>query len=312
MQRLLVLIVLFQCFCFSARGGDLAFRPAGGGYYAFDTGLLRGKMRLDGQAQGISSMVYVPDNQEVTASVGLLSYYRMFSTGKRYGEAIRDWAVVAKLLEGGDMEIRFPPATDHPMEIVGRFHWRSPDTLDLETTVKAAGSLPHLEVFLSSYFSEGFDASVYVKPNRHDSGQREGFLPVDSCPLLDGDYLVFPLIPEMLPVIFDGRWEMGPKPVGMAFTRCLAAPLAVRRHESTGLTAVLMSRPKDCFAVSASYNKRPPDGVAAHRSLYLSLFGNDLAASKAAQSHCRLIVTKGLSNETILKRYVQYLAERTD
>ncbi len=101
---------------------------------------------------------------ELVATPGLLSYYRVFSTGVRYGEAVRDWPVVARVVDGGALEIRFPPAADHPMEITGTFRWRSADTLDLETTVKAAGALPRLEVFLSSYFAEGFDASVYVKP----------------------------------------------------------------------------------------------------------------------------------------------------
>ena len=108
----------------------------------------------------------------------------------------------------------------------------------------------------------------------------------------------------------DGRWEIGPNPVTWAFVRYLAAPIGVRRNAEAGLTAVLMSPPEDCLAISTPYNKRPPDGVAGHSSLYLSLFGRDLAAGQTAKAHCRFILAKDLSDEAILKRYKQYVTER--
>jgi hypothetical protein len=120
---------------------------------------------------------------------------------------------------------------------------------------------------------------------------------------------MFPRDRQALEIMYDGRWECPPNPVTWAFVRYMAAPIAVRRHAQSGLTAVLMSPPEDCFAVSASYNKEPPDGVAGHRSLYLSLFGRDLAAGQSATARCRLIIVKNLSDEAILERYKQYLAE---
>ena len=33
----------------TAGAAELAFKPAGAGFYAFDTGALRGKLRLDGR-----------------------------------------------------------------------------------------------------------------------------------------------------------------------------------------------------------------------------------------------------------------------
>jgi hypothetical protein len=248
----------------------------------------------------------------MTGPPGLLSYYRIFSTGARFGDAARDWPVVARRIDGGGLEIRFPPAPTHPMEVVGKFQWRSPDTLDLETMVKAADALPRMELFLSSYFAEGFEASVCASRNLYGQGPAEAFLPADWSPLLDGNYLMFPRDAKSLPMIYDGRWGIPPNPVTWAFVRYLAEPIAVRRNAQSGLAAVLMARPEDCFAISMSYNKRPPDGVAGHRSLYLSLFGQDLAAGQTARARCRLIVGKDLSDETILERYRQYAAERVD
>jgi len=294
----------------AAESPRLAFQPAERGYYAFDTGMLRGKVRLDGKVQGISSMVYVPTGRELLQSVGVFSYYRMLVTGARYGEAIRDWPVVTRRLDGGGLEIRFPPGKEHPMELTGTFRWRAPDTLDLQTTVKTPIALPRAEVFVSNYFVDGFDAQFYVSPNRYGKDKSPLFLRADWNPLLDGNYLMFPGSRPALEIIHDGRWECPPNPVTWAFVRYLAAPIGVRRNVAAGLTAVFMSPPEDCFALSAPYNKQPPDGVAGHRALYLSLFGRDLAAGQTATARCRLILGKDLSDEAILHRYQQYLKEQ--
>ena len=287
-----------------------AFQAAEKGCFTFDTGQLRGRMRLDGKSQGLSSVVYSPTGIELAKVPGLLSYYRVFSTGTRYGHAARDWPVSARLIDGGALEIRFPPADDHPLELTGVFRWRSPDTLDLETTVKAGKNLPRMEIFLSSYFVPGFGALVYVKPNRFSKGKPASFVRPDWNEMIDGNYLIFPRDRESLLMVYDGRWEFPPSPVTWAFTRYLAAPIAVRRNAAARLTAVLMSPPDDCFAVGTPYNKQPPDGVAGHDSFYLSLFGRDLPAGQTARAHCRLLIAKDLADEAIVGRYEQYLSER--
>ena len=150
----------------------------------------------------------------------------------------------------------------------------------------------------------------YLKPNRFAKEKASEFVRADWSRLLDGNYLVFPRDGDLLPMIFDGRWEFPPSPVTWAFTRYLAAPISIRRHAEAGLTAVLMAPPEDCFAVSVPYNKEPPDNVAAHGSVYLSLFGRDVAAGQTVTAHCRLIIAKDLSDEVILQRYQGYLEGR--
>jgi hypothetical protein len=288
---------------------DLAFRPAEMGYSTFDTGLFRGRMRVDGKSQGILSLQHVPSGVELAKKPGLLSYYRVFSTGTRYGDAARDWPAEAKLLPGGTLEIRFPPADKHPLTLTGRFRWRSADTLDLETTVQSDRDLPTMEIFLSSYFVAGFDPLVYLKPGRYSKTPAALVRP-DWSELVDGDYLMFPRDRQSLAMIYDGRWEFPPHPVTWAFTRYLEAPLTLRRQAASRLTAVLMSTPDDCYAIGTPYYKQPPDGVAGHDSLYLSLFGRDLKAGSTATAHCRLVLGQDLSDEAVLQRYQQYLVER--
>ena len=291
--------------------GKLAFRPAAeAGYVSFDTGLLRGQVRLDGKRQGLSSVVYVPTEMELATSVGLLSYYRVFSAGTRYGKAARDWPLKVALSEDGALVVNFPPGDEHPLEITGTFRWRAPDTLDLETSVTPQAAMPKMEVFLSSYLIEGFEGLLYLKPNRFAKGKAATFVRADWSELFDGNYLVFPRDPEVLPMIYDGRWEFPPSPVTWAFTRYLAAPIAIRRHREAGLTAVFMSTPEDCFALSVPYNKDPADNVAHHGSVYFSLFGVDVAAGQTIKARCRVIIGKDLSDQAILQRYQEYLAER--
>jgi len=289
----------------------LAFRPVEEGYCQFDTGTLRGKVRLDGKSQGVCSLVYVPAAMELAKVPGLFSYYRVFSTGNRYGKAARDWPLTTKVLEDGALEIAFAPAADeHPLEMKGVMRWAAPDTLDLQTVVTPQVAMPRMEVFLSSYVAKGFDAWVYLKPNRFAKKEPPAMVRADWSELLDGNYVVFPRERESLLMVYDGRWEIPPSPVTWAFTRYLAAPLAVRRHAPSGLCVAWMSPPEDCFAVSTPYNKEPPDGVAGHSSIYLSLFGRDVAAGETVRASCRLIVGKDLTDPQIIERYEQYVAER--
>jgi len=306
-----VLVVLGSAAVFGQER-RLAFAPLEDGYCSFDTGLLQGKMKLDGKFQGIASVVYGPRGMELAKAPGLFSYYRVFSTDTRYGKAARDWPLSVKVHDDGALEIHFPAGEEHPLEITGTFRWVSPDTLDLETVVRPEVAMPRMEVFLSSYVVAGFDAMVYLKPNRFARGKSPSFVRADWSELLDGNYLVFPRDREALLLVYDRRWDIPPSPGTWAFTRYLAAPIALRRHAESGITVALMSPPQDCFAISTPYNQQPPDNVAGHSSLYLSLFGRDLAAGETARAHCRLVIAKDLDDQQIVERYAKYVAEHPE
>lgn len=298
--------------CAAAAPPDLAFKPAGPGHYGFDTGAVRGKIRVSGGSQGIVELVDVPSGVEVAHGgtlPGIFSYYRVFSTDTRYGDAARDWPTKTKLLPDGSLEVFWPPAEKHPLEMTAIFRWRRPDTLDVETIAKPQKDMPGFEVFLSSYFSPGFRALVYVRPNMFTPG-KPGFLPADVNPLVDGTYLMFPRDRRGAQMIFDRRWEFPPNPVQWSVTRHLAAPMAMRKDEKSGVAAILMSPPEDCFAIATPYNRTPPDGVAGHQSLYLSLFGRDVQSGQTARAHARLVVGRSISDAEVVKLYSDYLAER--
>ena len=307
------IVVLLATSSLPADPPDLAFKPADKeGYFQFDTGALRGGIRLDGKWQGIEELVHVASGVEVAQGgklPGLFSYYRVFSTDTRYGHAARDWPTVNKILPDGALQVHWPPAEDHPLEMTAIYRWSRPEVLDVETIVKPQRAMPRFEAFVSFYFTEKFRSLVYVKPNRFGGGKKPGFLAADWNPLIDGAYLMYPRDREAVLMIFDRRWDFPPSPVQWSVCRWLAAPLAMPREESTGMVALLMAPPEDCFAIATPYNKTPPDGVAGHQSLYLSLFGQDLAEGQTARAHSRLVVGK-LSEQQAVEQYQQYLDER--
>lgn len=286
---------------------DLACKPAGEGYYVFDTGVLRGKLRADGTNQGIPTLIHVPSGRELAwgePNPGILSFYRIHATDHRFGDSPRHWPVRTKLLPDGAVEIVWPPAEEHPFELRAVYRFAAADTLDVETICVPQQAILGAEVFLSSYFCDGFETLVHAAGAMY-SQVKPGFLSADYCPLIDGTYLFFPRDREASRMIFDRRWEFPPNPVQWSVTRHFALPVALRHDKQSGLSMLLMSPKEDCFAIAASYNQTPPDGVGSHRSIYFSLFGRDLKPGETARARTRLIVGHDLAAkaEALYGRY---------
>ena len=287
---------------------DLKFERAGDRIFAFDTGVVKGRLRANGKYQGISSFVDVETGKELTRSAGIFSYYRVLSIDRRWGHAARDWPMTGTLLPDGAIRIDWPPQEDHPLEIKAVYRWRSPVILDLLTTVRPKVTMPGFELFLSSYFGTPFKAYVYTKPARPPEAKPE-FIPVDVNPLVRDSYLAFPTNRRAARMFFDDRWAPANGFVPWSVTRMLAAPIGMKRDPGSGITFLLMSRPEDCFAINMSYNMDPPDGVASHSSVYMSLFGKDLKAGEPAHAHVRLVVGRNLSDERAVELYEEYISE---
>ncbi len=284
---------------------QLAFRPAGNGLFEFDTGVLKGRLKLDGKSQGLYPLVHVPSGTELVHPPGVFSFYRVLTTNHRYGKGARDWPTVPKLLPDGAVEVYWPSAEGHPLEMTGVYRWTDPVTLDLEITVTPERHMPRFELFLSSYFTKGFLASVYLEDNGNDEAKSR-LVSVNRRPGTPGGYVMFPRDEAAVEMIRDGRWQIPPNPVDWAIERWLAAPLVLRRDTAHGLTALMMCPREDCFAVSSPWNPASAD-AGGYRSLYLSLFGRDLPAGQTARARCRLIIAKDLSDAQAVRRNEDYL-----
>ena len=285
---------------------SLAFRPAGEGLYEFHTGPLKGRLKLDGKYQGLYPLVDAASGAELVHPPGIFSFYRVFSGNTRFGANARDWPTTSKLLSDGAVEVRFPSAKEHPLEITGVYRWKAADTLDLDLSVRPEQAMPRFELFMSSYFGKTFVASVYLKP---EGAQKPGFVPVDRKPQSPGAYVMFPRDAQAVEMIRDGRWKVGANPVDWAIEQWLAAPIFVRRDASAGLTALMICPPEDCFAVSSPWNPAKLDAPG-YRSVYLSLFGRDLQAGQTAKARCRVVIARNLPDEKAMRRYQEYLGEQ--
>ena len=305
-------LIIAVFFILSVQSADLGFQSAGNGVYSFDTGIVKGKMQAEDGMQGIFTLVDVKTGLEFAYgkdNPGLFSYYRMFSTNKRYGEAMRDWPRSAKLLPGGALQIIWQALPEHPVEIKATLQWNNAETLDLVTEVIPQKDMPKFEVFLSNYWNKDFRSYVYAKPGFH-SGGKPGFIPADVTPLVLGNYVAFPRDLKSAQIIYDGRWDYAPNPVQVCLSQLFEYPLCMKKDNRNGLTFVMMSRKEDCFSIVTPYNMDPPDNVSGHYSLYFSLFGNDLKAGESVKACTRFVVGKGISDEKAVELYKQFIDDK--
>jgi len=297
-----VLIAAMTCTLSAAASpaDELRFTSSAEGQYVFDTGILRGELRQAERTIGLTSLVHVPSGTRLDGEYGIFSYYRVFTTNKRYGHAAWEWPCASKLLPDGTVHISWPADANRPIDMAVTYRLSSPNTIDLETFVQAQKDLPGFEVFLASYFRESFGVPcVYVKENPQGEG-KPGFMTAKKAL---GDWQMFPRDSQVLPLIRDGRWMLEPNPVEWVIMPYMAAPVGIRRSSAADLTAVLMARPQDCFAISTPYESE------GHYSMYMSLFGRDIKAGQTAKAHTRLVIATGASNEQVLDLYKEYVKE---
>ncbi len=180
------------------------------------------------------------------------------------------------------------------------YRWSAPDRLDLQATVKPGRPLPRFELFLASYF-QGFPVTMAYVKQPDQAGAPASLRTVLASA---GTWQMFARDDVAREMAVDGRWKQPPHPVVWNTPASLAGPLAVRRDLKSGLAVLLMAPAADCSAVSMPY------GEEGHRSVYLSLFGRDLAAEQPATAHARLVVSRGISDQQAIKTYKTYEKER--
>jgi hypothetical protein len=278
----------------------LVFTKSTDGGYEFDTGILRGKLREAGKGLGMTSAVHLPSGKKLSGAYGILSYYRVFTTNKRYGHPAWEWPSSSKLLSDGAVQVTWPRGNDRPFGMVAVYRFRDASTLDVETTVNAVENLSKFEVFLASYFHENFPLpQVYVTacPETEDN---PAFLTAKKS---FGNWQMFPRGDEVLPIIRDGRWQKQPNPVDWKIMPTLAKPIALRRGSKETKTAILMAPPGDCFAISTPYEGE------GHYSLYFSLFGCDIRAGQTATARLRLVLANYVSDQDVLNLYRKYMKD---
>jgi hypothetical protein len=282
----------------TSKGGSLGF-AASGKQFSFATGRFSGVLRAQGGSKGLTSVGDVASGTTVSRALGIFSHYRLLTTNTRYGNAAWDWPSVSDLSADGAVTTVWTADDEHPFDMKAVCRWARPDTLDLVTTITAKRDLTRFEVFLASYFNGFGESWVYAK-GPAETGGKAAFLPATRD---DGTWHMFPRDKQAVEMIRDGRWKQPPHPVEWAVRPTLAGPLGMRRDRQTGLTALVMAPPDDCFAVATPY------GEEGHRSLYLSLCGQDIRAGQTATARSRLVIRPDVSFASAVRIYEEYVGD---
>jgi hypothetical protein len=273
----------------------LAF-TRGDGELHFDTGVLKGTLGEGGKSLGLRPVTHIASNVQIAGALGILSPYRLLTADARFGTAAWDWVSKSDLLADGAARVHWVPDKEHPLEMTGVYRWAANDTLDLDLTVRPRRDLRQFELFLASYF-DGFSTSLACVRQPNSANGSGTFMEAVKA---GGDWQTFPRDEAAAAIYSDGRWNRPPNPVTWKIMPRFTAPLALRRDAKSGLTAVLMSRPNDCFAISMPY------GEEGHRSVYLSLFGCDLKKGQEVSAGTRLVVGKNITEDRALELYRAY------
>jgi len=287
-------------FCSTEASETTFFAPGSvAGEFSIETGALSGTLGVGGLSFGLHPIVHVADDTALTGPtpMGLLNYYRIFTTNFRYGESLRARPSEKTFVSPDTVRMRFS-ATDYmPFDLTGVYTWVAPDTLDLETIVEAKTTLQDFDVFLASYLTPTFPvSSVYVK---EETGTAR-FMTAEPEHTV---WQVFPRDPAAVALIKDGRWDIPPSPVNWAVRPEFAAPLIYRRAANSNLTVAMMARPEDCFALFTSMRNE------GHYSMYVSLFGRTLEPGEIARARVRLVVGE-LDDDALLDRWRAFLESR--
>ena len=264
-----------------AVAGELGFQDTGGGGFRFDTGEVRGWLHTNGKSLGLQQVVHRRTGVRFDDSQGLLSHYRVFTRGKRYGAGAWDWPSRAERTAEGAVTVSWQAAAGRPFELSATYRWVDSRTVELVTAVRALEKLPAFETFVASYFTGAFTNAGLGTFSGAGAGR--GGASWLEAGREHGEWQAFPRDEKALEVLRDGRWQLEPNPVEWVVRKAFGSRAeATRRDPALGLGAVFNADPQGCFAILM------PHQTEGHRSLYLSLFGADVPQGEQRETRIRL------------------------
>lgn len=276
-------------------GDSLAFVDDGQGNLVFNTGVVKGSLKKDGQGDFFRPISFIDPAVPMDNNKGLLVPYRFLTPQKRFGFGSWEWPRTGKVLASGAAELAWAETPDRPFCFTATYSWKAADTLDFTVAFTPSVDLEKFELFVGSYFKQFKKAVVYVQ----DAGDgKPGFV---DTPKEKGGAQLFPRGEDVMPMIKDGRWKHPPYPNNWTFRQAFQAPLGIKSEPNSGVAAVIMAPPEDCFAVSMFEQN---SGLGCY---YLSLFGKDVKKGRTIVGQARMVFGKNITNEEALRKYQEYL-----
>ncbi len=253
---------------------------ADGHAFSFDTGELRGRLHNGGRPTGLAPLLDARTGRDLAQRHGVLSIYRLLEPHRRHPDGWSRADTTRRLRPDGSVETIWPATETTPFELRAIWRWASANAVDISIHVEARAPLRAFEVFCASYFA-GFErAFACVR-----APEGPAWRPADPA---EGVWQAFPRDEAAATWLRDGRWQIPPHPVEWAIQPAFALPAGLRLDSASGRAAFIIGRASDCFAVLMPQDEEP------HRSLYLSLFGRDLAPGERASSAIRLLIASDI------------------
>ncbi len=270
-------------------------------HFEFETEWMRGVIRLDGAYHGVTELVdQATGRQVIYPGLSALNLYRLMSVNRVMGVPRHMNRTTKSAVNW--VEVTWPPTDTHLGEvtsrhqgqITARYEISAPRAIDLTITVESQGTYAGYELFLSNYFDKSLTPYVYLRPV-HGSKQANRDLVQPIVPTVNdvfrGTLLVFPRDVHAARLGLDGRWDL--TDIQLCPVRHYADCLAVLADSERKLGFVLMSHPRDCFALSTRYHaERDEDRLTPYSAFDLSLFGNDLSPGNRRVVKVRLALTE--------------------
>lgn len=244
-----------------------------------------------------------PDKQGMVRA-GLLNYYRVLVSGGSLTELRQEEAIVRPEEDG--LTLVWEPSIRLQARVTARFTFRDPNIIDMDLSVESLAHYPGFEILLSAYMGPAFEGGAYVAKKEFETSEPEQIRIIDQ-PMIHGIWPFFPRDEAGAHLLTDGRHQKGRFYWRMAIGRRYGMPLAF--SSNADVDVLLMGRPEDVYAVGASYKGDPEtDGVARHRSLYLSLFGEDFQPGEGRRTQMRMIIDDfGSDPQTHTELYQTFL-----
>ena len=232
-----------------------------------------------------SNMLISPDGSGME-HVGLLNFFRVLIRGG-YLTELREEKPLVKAEKDG-VTLTWLPTIRRQANVTIRFTFLEPNIIDMDMSVETMINYPGFEILMSAYMAPGFVSGAYVAKEEFGPVEPEQIRITDQ-PMIHGVWPFFPRNEAGANLLTDGRHQKGRWYWRMAVGRRYGMPMAF--FNKGEVDVLVMGRPEDVYAVGVTYEgDAEKDNVAAHRSLYLSLFGEDLAAGEGRRTQMRMII----------------------
>ncbi len=259
------------------------------GELEFQLAELKGVVTANGSRVRVRSLTHKP-SQTLIGDI-LMTPYRALCRSGWMGE-LRIMGHTAAPTETG-LRVVWRPRLAHLAQVAMDVTPREPNIIDVDFEVVGHQHYPKYEILLSNYFTEHFSGGAYVQPppyvtERPPMGE---FVRPNNEPIYRDMYVGFPRDEASAHILSDGRWQSGRNWTRFLAARYYAHPVGVYSQVDGPLDALVMGLRDDVFSVSMAYSAIGGlDRVAKHYSLYLHLFGEDLAPGALWRTRTRLIV----------------------